>query len=242
MEDTQETKVDIVESVVHPTLEFIEPSLAHIEDEKNVSQLPLPSILDPNKPLSSNSFAWIFDVKEEEESNASLLEELDINPNEIFYKIRCILFPFYLPSSPTDDNVALLRTPDFWGPLLTVLVYCFILFIQHPSSFSWILSIWLFGSFILFCLNRVLGGESSYSVTLGLVGYSLIPLIIAELVDMVIPFYFLAQVFKWIGCTWAVFGVCRVLGMELQGERRFMMAYPVVLLFVYFVSLQSGDV
>eukprot|EP01089_Gocevia_fonbrunei_P016693 TRINITY_DN5238_c0_g3_i3.p1 TRINITY_DN5238_c0_g3~~TRINITY_DN5238_c0_g3_i3.p1 ORF type:complete len:209 (-),score=5.31 TRINITY_DN5238_c0_g3_i3:243-869(-) len=150
MEDTQETKVDIVESVVHPTLEFIEPSLAHIEDEKNVSQLPLPSILDPNKPLSSNSFAWIFDVKEEEESNASLLEELDINPNEIFYKIRCILFPFYLPSSPTDDNVALLRTPDFWGPLLTVLVYCFILFIQHPSSFSWILSIWLFGSFILF--------------------------------------------------------------------------------------------
>jgi len=43
---------------------------------------------------------------------------------------------------------------------------------------SWILTMWVFGSLLIFLLARVLGGEVGYSQCLGVIGYSLLPLII----------------------------------------------------------------
>jgi len=37
---------------------------------------------------------------------------------------------------------------------------------------------WVFGSLLIFLLARVLGGEVGYSQCLGVIGYSLLPLII----------------------------------------------------------------
>lgn len=47
-------------------------------------------------------------------------EELDIDINDIYYKVRCVLFP--LPSLGFQKDV-LRENPDFWGPLFVVLLY-----------------------------------------------------------------------------------------------------------------------
>ncbi len=60
------------------------------------------------------------DVTIEDEDSLPLLQELDIDLNEIKYKIKCVV----MPVSNENLNRAVLRdNPDFWGPLLIVLIF-----------------------------------------------------------------------------------------------------------------------
>lgn len=47
-------------------------------------------------------------------------EELDIDLKDIYYKVRCVLLP--LPQLGFQRTI-LKDSPDFWGPLLIVLLY-----------------------------------------------------------------------------------------------------------------------
>ena len=48
-------------------------------------------------------------------------EELDIDVKDIYYKLRCVLLPL-----PRLNRAVIRDSPDFWGPLLVVLVYSLI--------------------------------------------------------------------------------------------------------------------
>lgn len=50
-------------------------------------------------------------------------EELDIDPRDIYYKIRCVLLP--LSSFGLNRNV-IRDNPDFWGPLFVVLTFALV--------------------------------------------------------------------------------------------------------------------
>ena len=52
-----------------------------------------------------------------------LREELDIDPRDIYYKIRCVLLP--LSSLGLNRNV-IRDNPDFWGPLFVVLTFALV--------------------------------------------------------------------------------------------------------------------
>jgi len=45
---------------------------------------------------------------------------------------------------------------------------------------------WVFGSLLIFLLARVLGGEVGYSQCLGVIGYSLLPLILTAALLLVV--------------------------------------------------------
>lgn len=47
-------------------------------------------------------------------------EELDIDLKDIYYKLRCVLFP--LPQLGFNRHVVR-ENPDFWGPLVVILLY-----------------------------------------------------------------------------------------------------------------------
>ncbi len=47
-------------------------------------------------------------------------EELDIDLKDIYYKLRCVLFP--LPQLGFNRQIVR-DSPDFWGPLIVVLLY-----------------------------------------------------------------------------------------------------------------------
>ena len=50
---------------------------------------------------------------------------------------------------------------------------------------SWVFTVWLVGSFIIFIITRALGGEVSFSQTIGVIGYSLLP----ELLVVIVLFF-----------------------------------------------------
>ena len=52
--------------------------------------------------------------------SCSLREELDIDLKDIYYKLRCVMFP--LPRLGFNRQTVR-DNPDFWGPLFVVLLY-----------------------------------------------------------------------------------------------------------------------
>ena len=67
----------------------------------------------------------------------------------------------------------------FCSYFLTLFSFIFVFIFQVVS---WIMTIWLFGSVMIFVLARVLGGDVNYSQCLGVIGYSVLPLFVVGLI------------------------------------------------------------
>jgi len=121
------------------------------------------------------------------------------------------------------------------------LAYALLSLYGQLSVVSWILTIWFLGSFLVFFLARVLGGEVSYSQVLGIVGYCLIPLVV---IGLFLPFvrrwHYVAIICKTFGITWAVYSAGTLLCADELQDKRSLVLYPVFLLYVYFLSLYTG--
>jgi hypothetical protein len=189
--------------------------------------------------LESKGFGWLLETDDSSNSQEDLplLEELDIDLKDIYYKIRCVLLPTLggLQRDMIRDN------PDFWGPLLIVLAYALISVYGQLKVVSWILTIWIIGSMIIFILTRVLGGEVTYSQTLGIIGYSLLPLLIgAPFVSLIGHNSWLAFIFKGVVVFWASYSAGSLLAQEELSNKKPLILYPTFLLYVYFISVYSG--
>ncbi|XP_003385778.1 PREDICTED: protein YIPF4-like [Amphimedon queenslandica] len=194
-----------------------------------------------SKYLESKGFGWLMETDDEggEEEQKPLLEELDIDLKDIYYKIRCVLFP--IPSLGLERHV-IRDNPDFWGPLFVVLGYALLSVYGQLTAVSWILTIWIVGSFIVFLLTRVLGGEVSCSQTLGVVGYCLLPLLIsAPLISLIhhsVPW--ISFILKGMAVFWASFSAGSLLAQEELSHKKPLVLYPIFLLYIYFFSVYTG--
>jgi len=191
--------------------------------------------------LKARGVGWLLEVEDsnDETFDKPLLEELDIDLKDIYYKVRCVLFP--LPQLGFERKV-LRENPDFWGPLIVVLCYSLLSLYGQFKVVSWILTIWFCGSFIIFFLTRALGGEVSYSQCLGVIGYSLLPLIvIGSMLPLVqqLSFY-IPEMCKIVGVAWASYSAGSLLVPAELNNKRTLLFYPVFLLYVYFFSLYTG--
>ena len=194
----------------------------------------------PTHFLESKGYGWLLEVDEsvdEEGNRPSLLEELDIDLADIGYKIRCVLLPFRM------DNQVLLTNPDFWGPFFVVLAYAMVSLWGNLAVLSWILTLWGTGSGLIFVIARSLGGDVTYGQVLGVLGYSLIPLILMVAAEPVLAWtgYPLAFVLgRAFAVVWAAYSAGSLLVTESLASRRFLLMYPILLIYIYFVSLHSG--
>jgi len=190
--------------------------------------------------VRKRGYGWLLETEDDEEegSDKPLLEELDIDLKDIYYKIRCVLLPF--PSLGLDRKV--LRTnPDFWGPLAVVLVFSMVSVVGQLGVVSWILTLWVFGTLLIFVLARVLGGEVGYSQCLGVIGYSLLPLIItAPILGMLHSMHSLSVFVRILGVFWASYSAASLIVDETYKTKKPMLIYPIFLLYVYFFSLYHG--
>lgn len=191
--------------------------------------------------FNKKSYDWLLEVDEsgdDEDFRKPLLEELDIDLQDIYYKVRCVLFP--IPSLGFKRDV-LRDSPDFWGPLLVVLLYAMLALFGQFKVVSWIITIWLLGSLIIFLLARVLGGEVNYSQCLGVIGYSLIPLVLtATALPLVNYFPMISVLIKLFGVVWASYSAGSLLIQEELKNKRLLLMYPILLLYIYFFSLYTG--
>lgn len=189
--------------------------------------------------LRQRGYGWLLEVEEEQgDDNKPLLEELDIDLKDIYYKVRCVLMP--MPSLGYNRQVVR-DNPDFWGPLAVVLLFSMISIYGQFRVVSWIITIWIFGSLIIFLLARVLGGEVSYGQVLGVIGYSLLPLIvIAPLLLFIGGLELLSIVIKLLGVFWAAYSAASLLVGDEFKTKKPLLIYPIFLLYIYFLSLYTG--
>ncbi|XP_061767080.1 protein YIPF4 isoform X1 [Nerophis ophidion] len=216
--------------------------------------------------LRQRGYGWLLEVEEEDsEESKPLLEELDIDLKDIYYKIRCVLMP--MPSLGYNRQVVR-DNPDFWGPLAVVLLFSMISIYGQFRVVSWIITIWIFGSLTIFLLARVLGGEVSYGQVLGVIGYSLLPLIVvAPLLVVIGRFQLISTLTKkltvegvWLvglqqsglchdrprnqrqlfGVFWAAYSAASLLVGDEFKTKKPLLIYPIFLLYIYFLSLYTG--
>lgn len=190
--------------------------------------------------FNKKNYDWLLEVDQssDDDFNKPLLEELDIDLQDIYYKVRCVVFP--LPSLGFKRDV-LRDSPDFWGPLLVVLLYAMLALFGQFKVVSWIITIWLLGSLIIFLLARVLGGEVNYSQCLGVIGYSLIPLVLtAAALPLVNYFPNISVAIKLFGVVWASYSAGSLLIQDELKNKRLLLMYPILLLYIYFFSLYTG--
>eukprot|EP00300_Choanocystis_sp_HF-7_P010689 c1708_g1_i1.p1 GENE.c1708_g1_i1~~c1708_g1_i1.p1 ORF type:complete len:223 (-),score=40.75 c1708_g1_i1:13-681(-) len=194
-------------------------------------------------PLNMKSVSWFLSADQPtdddvvDDPNVSLLEELDIDLWDIFFKIRCVILPFRF------DRSILMTNPDFWGPFFVVLAYAFVSLWGNLVVLSWIMTFWFWGAAVIYVIARSLGGEVSYGQVLGVLGYSLIPLVLMVALEP-----FLGLLGRWaflvgrgFSVFWAAFSAGSLLvTTETLARRKSLLLYPLCLLFCYFVSLHSG--
>lgn len=136
--------------------------------------------------MDKYGMGWLLDQNStdiEVEDSQPLLEELDIDLTGIKYKIQCVLMPL---NSQKIDRSVLRDDPDFWGPLFIVLLFSLLSVYGQFSVVSWIITIWIMGSFLVFVIARVLGGEVTYSQIVGIIGYSLLPLLLTAVLGTIV--------------------------------------------------------
>ncbi|KAL5009420.1 hypothetical protein ScPMuIL_015001 [Solemya velum] len=189
--------------------------------------------------LENRGFGWLMEEEDlDEEDQAPLLEELDIDLKDIYYKLRCVLFP--LPQLGFNRHIVR-ESPDFWGPLVVILLYSLVSLYGQFRVVSWIITIWICGSLVIFMLARVLGGEVTYSQCLGVIGYSVLPLvIIASILPVFRAFHYVAFLLKLIGVVWAAYSAGTLLCVQELQQKRPLLLYPIFLLYIYFLSLYTG--
>ena len=105
--------------------------------------------------------------------NGVFREELDIDLKAIGKKMKAVILPCIRSSL---DPASIRENPDFWGPLTVVMLFSLVSLVGQLRVVTWILTIWLAGSFIIYFITRSLGGEVEYAQCLGIIGYCLLPL------------------------------------------------------------------
>ncbi|KAH0622573.1 hypothetical protein JD844_024983 [Phrynosoma platyrhinos] len=206
--------------------------------------------------LRQRGYGWLLEVEDDDpEDNKPLLEELDIDLKDIYYKIRCVLMP--MPSLGFNRQVVR-DNPDFWGPLAVVLFFSMIsLYGQFKCAAGCILD---YNYLDIWILDNLPVGQSSwrrgknfvkvnvffespvaYGQVLGVIGYSLLPLIVIAPVLLVVgSFEVVSTLIKLFGVFWAAYSAASLLVGEEFKTKKPLLIYPIFLLYIYFLSLYTG--
>ncbi|KAL7061032.1 hypothetical protein AAHC03_09364 [Spirometra sp. Aus1] len=181
--------------------------------------------------LRRRGFGWMLEVDGEEDGfDKPLLEELDIDVNSIAKKMKAVILPC---AKSGLDPTAVREHPDFWGPLLVVILFSFVSLVGQLRVVSWIIAIWLAGSFIVYFITRSLGGEVAYAQCLGVIGYCLLPQFLMCAVSSLfnlIAWHRFGLFVAFLGTIWSAYSAGKMLSMGGLQNRCSLVAYPVGLL------------
>ncbi|KAL0208727.1 hypothetical protein P9112_011314 [Eukaryota sp. TZLM1-RC] len=219
------------------------------------SQIPLDSVLDhieeipePSSPPTqqstsrkSSGIRWFLNQNQVDvsmEDEAPLLEELDIDLKSISNKLLYILLPFKHPQTDRQSLV----TADFYGPLAVILLYGLLVF-WHNWSFaalSWCFLIWLTGSFLVYFITKATGASVSYAGTLGLMGYSTLPLIVVYFLNLLLTPQFFSILLSIVGISWSSYSSANLLIANAPESKKWLIVYPAAIVFTFLQSLRLG--
>ena len=200
------------------------------------------NISDNKVEISENHFLKNNDNNYSSNNNLSKesLDEAIITT--IYRDLYSVYIKLILVINPlTSDEVKKkhIRQWDLWGPLLfTVFLACTLAINSNDKSQTVILIFLIFwaGSFLVFLNSNLLGVKISIFQIFCLLGYCLFPLNISSFIFCFIKTNDILKLF-FIGltCFWSLFSVSRFLKNLANSEQRYLVLYPVILLY-FFIS------
>jgi hypothetical protein len=183
--------------------------------------------------MEQRGYGWLHEVDdEEEEDQRPLLEELEIDLPAIALKLRWALKP---PNEGVKDS------SDFWGPMGVMLAYAALLVWGQLSVVSWILTLWVCGSALVFFLARVLGADVTLSHTFCALGYCVLPLVLSRCLMIVLGSTSTLSLALRALCTaWATYSAQQWLQTKDLARKRVLLLYPILLYFVFLTAVATG--
>mmetsp|Transcript_11598 Transcript_11598/g.24456 ORF Transcript_11598/g.24456 Transcript_11598/m.24456 type:complete len:477 (-) Transcript_11598:22-1452(-) len=203
---------------------------------------PTPSVFDPNAAKQSQSTNAIQPSDEEDyENEPPLLEELGVNFPHIYSKSRAVLFPTSQHAKHLEMD--LVQDTDLAGPLAFALGLAGELLLSGKMHFGYVYGFVVSGSIAMTLLLNLLNpnGAVSMWMVLSILGYALLPVNLLAGINIVLRVAKLG----WTGMALAMvtIGWCTVASTRLfergcgMRSQRFLVAYPVALLYSAFVMI-----
>jgi len=173
------------------------------------------------------------------EGEASLMEELGINPSHILAKSLTVLNPLSRPDAGIMDDA------DLAGPFVFCFGFALVLLLAGKPQFSYIYGVALLGTTAIYLLLNLMSetGIDAYR-TASVLGYCLLPMVglggIGIGVGIDHPLGYLLSTISILWCTHSASSIfVAVLRMDHQ---RLLVAYPVGLLYGCFALLSIFNV
>ncbi|KAL0480496.1 hypothetical protein AKO1_011012 [Acrasis kona] len=230
--------------------------------------------------LSSKGFGWLMEVDESSqkkqsasttaEPQQSILEELDIDLVDIFWRVKRVLLVFGKEQTSQDD-LNKLRQADFWGPFFIIVLYSMLIVWGQLQVITWVFLIWIIGSGLIWLLANLLSDQSalpvvdqgsdeqdeavqgtSFGQVVSFTGYSLLPQVaVVVLLLFLTPIVVAALgpqfdstlnfLLRTISTVWSAWACARMMATESSlTNKRNLLFIPLILLFGFFATMQSG--
>ena len=172
-------------------------------------------------------------------SKESLDEAITTTIYRDLYSVYVKLILVINPLASDEVKKKHIRQWDLWGPLLfTIFLACTLAINSSDKGQTVILIFLIFwvGSFLVFLNSNLLGVKISIFQIFCLLGYCLFPLNISSFIFCFIKANDILKLF-FIGltCFWSLFSVSRFLKNLANSEQRYLVLYPVILLY-FFIS------
>ncbi|KAL8275924.1 hypothetical protein Esti_000186 [Eimeria stiedai] len=169
------------------------------------------------------------------ENEPPLLEDLGINPGDIWKRTKAVLL-----FNKADHD--LLAGCDLCGPLMIALVLALILFLAGKASFGCLYGMSIIGSLSAYLLLNLISRGDGIDLyrTASILGYSLLPVALVALPLLVLERQglLLRLGVSALGVGWATRTASSFFEAALRlQEQRFLVAYPIFLLYASFTIL-----
>lgn len=196
--------------------------------QTDYSQYPPPAenskMAPMNLPGSLNNY----------ENEPPLLEELEIYPGQILAKALAVSFPWKSISHDAEQDA------DLAGPFFFCILLGTSLLLQGKIHFGYIFGFGFIGCFLVYLVMNLMSAEGiTLDRTMSILGYSLLPIVLLGMINIFVSTtgvvgYFVSIAF----IVWSTFNATRFIEKALEmREQRWLIAYPVTLLYACFVML-----
>eukprot|EP00210_Caulerpa_lentillifera_P002486 g2383.t1 len=145
--------------------------------------------------------------------------------------LRLVLFPFII----SKDKSRSLKNWDLWGPLIFTLLLGVVLASQSNEETGRVFTVTFallgIGAVLLTMNIILLGGTIVFFQSLCLLGYCLVPLVVAAAIISIFDANWLRWILTIIGIAWAIAASYPFVNEASPKERLVLAVYPVVLMY-----------
>ena len=209
---------------------------SHDSYNSNNSQLNHPSASSHAPSTSSSSLFGSMDSTSSPSSTLDddrpLLEELGINPKEIFQRTLAVSLPFApLPPQDAQDSA------DLAGPFVFCLLLGSCLLLHGKVHFGYIYGFGVTSCLLMyFIINLMSTQPISVERTTSILGYALVPLVFLAVAVVFVDFKgIMGGVCAGLVIGWCTVNATRLFESSLHmREQRYLIAYPVAIIYACF--------